>query len=341
MKYLTFAVMLCCSVTLCLAVSFAQAPVAGTAAFGPAPLTGPGGPVVGAGCFPSCSHADPGLLSPRFFVGWSRNASSIKLGATASAYVDEINNMYGDGSIVWSTNGLWLGVSLPWQISDRFATDLQGWYFVPANKHVEVSASGTTLSDGDPSSGSIRGNLNVSTTWFACDLEGSYWTHAHFAVLAGVRYDYLQGTISLPQSLQDIANNDLPGFRAKLDLNLNSFFPSGGFKSLRPAGQGSLTFSVKGFPWAVSVADVHPKSGYFAEVFCSYDVMPSLNFSLSLFGKAQVAHAVFEELSQVGNIFNKDLSIPPETPVNQSLPVTWQQYIIGGAATFYFNLSMP
>lgn len=341
MKYLTFAVMLLFSVTLCPAASFAQVPFAGTAPSGSAPWNASGSSLAGAGCFPSCSHPDPGLLAPRFFAGWSPNASSIKLGATASAYVDEINNLYGDGSIVWSTNGLWLGLSLPWQISDRFGMDLQGWYFVPGNRHVEVSASGTTLNEGDPSSGSIRGNLNVSTMWFASDLEGSYWAYAHFAVLAGVRYDYLQGTISLPQSLQDIANNDLPGFRAKLDLNLNSIFPYVGFKSLLPAGQGSLTFSVKGFPWAVSVADVHPKSGYFAEVFCSYDVMPSLNFSLSLFGKAQVAHAVFEELSQVGNIFNKDLSIPPETPVNQSLPVTWQQYIIGGAATFYFNLSMP
>lgn len=59
---------------------------------------------------------------------------------------------------------------------------------------------------------------------------------------------------------------------------------------------------------------------------------------MSLFAKADVAHAVFDQLSQVGNIFGKNLPVPQNISVEQSLPVTWHQYLIGGVATLKFEL---
>ncbi|MBI4965290.1 MAG: hypothetical protein HY913_18585 [Desulfomonile tiedjei] len=319
------------------ATSFAQAPVTGTTPFNYPPSTLARDASASVGWFGSYAQLDPALRGPRLFAAWSPNASSIKLAATANAYGDANNNAYGEGTVEWSTNGLWLGLSIPVQVNERLSVDLQGWYFVPGNKHIEVSGQASGLNNGVFQSGSVSGNLDIKTTWFAIDLEGCCRTSSGFAILGGVRYDYLQGTITAPDPLEALLVNQFPGLRAKLDVNLNSIFPYLGVRSTLSTGLGSLTFSAKGFPWAISVADVHPKSGYFAEVFFSYDVIPSRDLSLCLFAKADVAHAVFDEFSQVGNIFNKDPSAPQNISLDQSLPVTWQQYLIGGVATLNFG----
>jgi hypothetical protein len=222
------------------------------------------------------------------------------------------------------------------QFNERLAADLQGWYFFPGNKHVEVSGRASGFNDGVFQSGVVSGNLDIKTTWFAIDLEGCCRASSQFAILVGVRYDYLQGTISAPDPLDALLVGQFPGLRAKLDINLNSIFPYLGARTSLSNGLGTLTFSVKGFPWALSVADVHPKSGYFGEVFFSYDLIPSSDLSLSFFAKADCAHAVFDEFSQVANIFNKDPSAPQSLSLEQSLPVTWKQYYIGGVATLNF-----
>ena len=338
MKNLGIAVMVVCFVAVCVANASAQAPLVGAGPFGVPLSTGPGDTRVVAGWFGPNAETGPTLFAPRLFAAWSPNSSSIKLAGTGSAYGDASNNAYGEGAIQWSTNGLWLGLSLPVQINSRLSTDLQAWYFFPGQKYVEVFGRGSELDGGNPSSGNISGNLNIDTTWFAVDLEGSYRTSADFAILAGVRYDYLQGTISLPESLGDIIIGAYPALRSKLDINLNSIFPYVGLRSRYSTAQGSLTFSVKGFPWAISVADVQPESGYFAELFCSYDVVPSSDFSLSLFAKVDIARAVFNDFSKVTNVFNKDPAAPQDVLLDQSLPITWQQYLIGGVATLRFGL---
>lgn len=338
-KHLSIAVMVFGCVVLVAANSCAQGPASESMPFRGMLSTDYMGSGLSAGA-PACGPCEPkGRLAPRVFVGWSPNASSIKLAASASAYLDPSNNLYGEGTMQWSTNGLWLGVSLPLAINDRLSADLQGWYFVPGNRHVEVSARGSIINGDEPESEGLSGNLNISTLWCAADLEGSYRTSPDFSILAGVRYDYLQGTISLPQSLDQIVAATYPGLRAKLDINLNSLFPYVGFRTFVAVAAGSLNLSVKAFPWAVSVADVHPTSGYFVELFGSYDVMPWRDVSLSVFAKADFAHAVFEDRTQVAHIFDRDPSAPENTSVQQSLPVTWQQFMVGGLATMYFDLS--
>jgi hypothetical protein len=231
-----------------------------------------------------------------------------------------------------------VGLSVPVQVNERLSADLQGWYFFPGNRHIEVSAQGSGLGNGRFTSQSVSGNVDVDTTWFAIDLDCSCRTSSEFAVLAGVRYDYLQGTISLPDPLEAMVLSQFPGLRAKLDVNLNSIFPYLGFRSSLSNAQRSLTLSIKGFPWALSVAKVRPQSGYFAELFFSYEVIPSRDFSLCFFAKADMAHAVFNEFSQVASVFGKDPSAPQNISLEQNLPVTWQQYLIGGVATLNFGV---
>lgn len=287
-----------------------------------------------------CGWCEPKeRFTPRIFVGWSPNASSIKLAATASAYLDPSYGLLAESTIEWSTRGVWLGLSLPLPINERLSADLQGWYFFPGNRHVEISARASLFTEEDALSAALANNPNISTRWCAADLEGSYRTSPGFSILAGVRYDYLQGTISLPQSFDQLLPVVYPGIRSKLDVNLNSLFPYVGFRTLVSVPAGSLNLSVKAFPWAVSVADVRPTSGYFAELFCSYDVMPLRALSLSVFAKADIAHAVFQDLTQVAYVFNAEGSIPENAPVQENLPVTWQQFILGGLATMYFDLS--
>ena len=319
--------------------SLAQAPVTGTMPFNYPQSTLLADVGVGADLFGSLTRLEPALYPPRLFVAWSPNASSLKLAATANVYGDALNNGYGEGTIEWSTNGLWLGLSLPVRVNERLSADLQGWYFVPGNGHIAVSGRASGLNNGVFQSGAVSGNLDIKTTWFAIDLEGCCRASSGFAILAGVRYDYVQGSITAPAPLEALLDGHFPGLRAKLDLNLNSIFPYLGARSIFATGLGSLTFSAKGFPWAISVADVHPKSGYFAEVFFSYDLVPSRDFSLSFFAKADWARAVFEEFSQVANIFNKNPSVPQNLSLQQTLPVTWQQYLIGGVATLNFGFS--
>ncbi len=282
---------------------------------------------------------EPSLQSPRLFAAWSPNASSIKLAATINAYGDASNNGYGQGTVEWSTNGVWLGLSIPVQVNERLSADLQGWYFFPGNRHIEVSGVASALINGVFTSGGVSGNVDVDTTWFAIDLEGCFRASSEFAVLAGVRYDYLQGTVTLPGPLEAMVISQFPGLRPKLDVNLDSIFPYLGFRSSLSTAHRSLTLSIKGFPWALSVAKVRPQSGYFAELFFSYEVIPSTDFSLCLFAKADMAHAVFNEFSQAANVFGKGPSVPQNINLEQSLPVTWQQYLIGGVATLNFRLS--
>lgn len=290
------------------------------------------------GMFGSLLQSESSLFAPRLFGAWSPNSSSIRLSATANAYEDANNSGSGEGILEWSTNGVWLGLSLPMQINRLLSLDVQGWYFFPNNKHVEISGQATGVMNGQFGSESVSGNLDIQTTWFAIDIEGSVRVSSEFSILAGVRYDYLQGTITAPDPLEALLLSQFPGLRAKLDVNLNSIFPYLGAKYSISTGQGSITFALKGFPCAISVAEVHPTSGYFGEVFCSYEVSPKKDFSLSLFAKADAAHAVFEECSQVANIFNRDPSVQQNTRVDQSLPVTWQQYMIGGVGTLNFGL---
>ncbi len=338
MKNAGIAFLVLSFLAICMANSFAQAPLTGVTPFNYPQSTLSGDTGVTAGWFGSYLQLEPSLHSPRLFAAWSPNASSIKIAPTANAYGNALNNGYGNGTLEWSTNGVWLGLSIPAQVNKWLSADLQGWYFLPSNRHIEVSGVASGFLNGVFTSGGVSGNVDIDTTWFATDLEGCFHASSEFAVLAGVRYDYLQGTITLPGPLEAMVLSQLPGLRPKLDFNLDSIFPYFGFKSSLSSGQHSLTLSIKGFPWAISVGDTHPKSGYFAEAFLSYKVVPSRDFTLSLFAKADVAHAVFDQLSQVGNIFGKNLPVPQNISVEQSLPVTWHQYLIGGVATLKFEL---
>ncbi len=67
-------------------------------------------------------------------------------------------------------------------------------------------------------------------------------------------------------------------------------------------------------------------------------MIPTRDFSLSFFAKYDVEHAVFDELSQVGDIFNKNPFIMQNISLQENLPVTWQQYLIGGVVTLNFWL---
>jgi hypothetical protein len=323
------------------ASSFAQAPLIGMIPFNYAQSTLSGDASVSSGMFGSFTRVDSALYTPRLFVAWSPNASSIKLAATAGDYLSPYDNVYGEGTVEWSTKGLWLGLSLPIQINERLSADLQGWYFFPGNKHAEVSGRSSGLRGNQPQSLDVGGNLDIKTTWFAIDLEGSCRASSQFAVLAGVRYDYLQGTIRAVGPIEALVVNQFPGLRPQLDVNLNSIFPYLGLRSSLPTSLGALTLSIKGFPWALSVGDAHPKSGYFAEAFFSYDLIPSRDLSLSLIGKADAARATFDELSQAASIFNTDPSAPPNRILKQSLSVTWQQYYIGGVATLNIAFPLP
>jgi hypothetical protein len=321
---------------ICMGNSFAQAPLIGVTPFNYPQSTLSTDTSVSADVIGSYFQVDPALHSPRLFAAWSPNASSIKLAATASDYLGAFDNVYGEGTLEWSTNGLWLGLSLPMQVNERLSVDLQGWYFFPGNEHIEVSGRASGLYHNNPQSIDVGGNLDIKTTWFAIDLEGCCRASAQFAVLAGVRYDYLQGTITGVGPIETLALNQLPGLRPQLDVNLNSIFPYLGFRSSLPIFLGSLTLSIKGFPRAISVGDVHPKSGYFAEAFFSYDLLPSRDLSLSFIAKADAAHASFDDSSQAASIFNQGPYAPQNRILEQSLSVTWQQYYIGGVATLNF-----
>ena len=339
MRKLVIAALASGFLLLCMANSYAQGPLPGIASFDylqqPTVARDAG---LSPGWFGSFAQVEPALHAPRLFVAWSPNISSIKLAATANAYGDAFNNGYGEGTIEWSTNGVWLGLSLPAQVTKRLSADLQGWYFIPGNQHVEAFGRASGLREGDTFADHISGNLDIKTTWFAIDLEGCLHVSKPYGFLAGVRYDYLQGTITLPGPLEAMVVGQFPGVRPKLDIGLNSIFPYVGVKTSLSTGLGSMTFSVKGFPWAISVADAHPKSGYFGELFFSYQVSPVREFSLSFFAKADVAHAAFDEYSQVANVFKKDPSIPQTVGLEETLPVTWRQYMIGGVATVNFGL---
>jgi hypothetical protein len=55
-----------------------------------------------------------------------------------------------------------------------------------------------------------------------------------------------------------------------------------------------------------------------------------------VFGRADVAYAVFEEFSDIANIFGVGPNRPPTLSLEQALSVNWQQFIIGGKIDLNF-----
>jgi hypothetical protein len=159
--------------------------------------------------------------------------------------------------------------------------------------------------------------------------------------IGGLRYDYLQGTISVPGNLEQLIIQQLGfPFRVKLDVNLNSIFPYVGLMYATGSPSNQVSVFVKGFPAALAVSESAPHSAYFGEIGLEYSVRP-LSFddvSVTFFTKANVARAVFKELSDIANIF--DSNVPPVGTValDQSLSVNWIQYYLGGTITFNYDL---
>ncbi|MGO9119266.1 MAG: hypothetical protein ACLQPD_16870 [Desulfomonilaceae bacterium] len=267
MKIRACAVFLLSFLAISNSSSFAQSPFTGAKPFNYPQSTLSKDTRVGTGWFGSFPLLEPAFLPPRLFAAGSPSASSIKVAATANVYADALNNGQGLGNIEWSTSGLWLGLSLPVQVNRWLWADLQGWYFFPSNSHVDVSGQASGLINGVFNSLAVSENLDINTTWFATDLEGSFRVSSDFAVLGGVRYDYLQGTIRLPDSLEALVPSTFPGLRTKLDVSLNSLFPYFGVRRSISTGQGTLTFYLKGFPWAVSVAKGRRSRGILLKCF--------------------------------------------------------------------------
>lgn len=274
----------------------------------------------------------PSTGSPSFFIGWAPNASFISLAASAFA-TDGVDSAQGEGKILWSTNGLWLGLGLPAPLSERFSVSAEGWVFIPGNRHVEAWGRGTSTAYGPAS---VSGNLDIDTAWFAVDLGCSYEAADSFWVLGGVRYDYLQATISAPGALETLIYQEFGPVRAKVDVGLNSIFPYVGLMHRVGTENRNVVMSLKGFPGALSVADARPKSGWFAEFGVECNVNPSDSLSLSAFGRVDTARAVFDEFSDIANIFGVEPDRPPYIRSEQDLAVHWVQYIIGARVTLDF-----
>lgn len=278
------------------------------------------------------THFSPVLDSPALFVGWSPNASFISLSVTGTGY-DGVDAAWGDGKLLWSTNGLWLGIGLPASLNDRLGVLVEGWVLVPGNSNVEASARGARTGE-DPA---ISGNLDIDTTWFAIDVGGSYRVLESTQVIAGVRYDHLDGTMKAPESLERQIFQGVGALRPELDINLNSVFPYVGLSYRIGNRFRNVSATVKGFPAAISVAETHPKQGYFGELSIEASAQPLDSVMLSLFGRADVAYAVFEEFSDVAGIFGREPNRPATVSIEQALSVNWQQFIIGGRIGLNFR----
>lgn len=277
------------------------------------------------------------LLPPKAYFLWSPNSSMIKLSLVGDT-TDGMDSAWGTAELLWSTNGCWLGLSLPVSFYDRLSLTADAWYFLPGNLHIEAAGEGTNTATG---SGGIAGNLNVRTDWFAVELRAAYEMTPGLSFIGGLRYDYLQGTISVPDNLEQLIFQSVGiPFRVKLDVNLNSIFPYVGLMYATGSPSNQLTMFLKGFPAALAVSENAPHSAYFGEIGLEYSVSP-LSFndvSVSFLAKANAARAVFKELSDIVNIFDK--TVPPMGTValDQSLSVNWIQYYVGGTITFNYDL---
>jgi hypothetical protein len=279
--------------------------------------------------------------APKPYVAWSPNVSSIKLSIDVNVLPGQGS---GSGHLEWSTNGLWVGIGLPVSITRRFGLTAEGWYFVPGNRHVMAAGRGFVSRQGLPFY--QEGNLNITSEWFTAELRGAYRIPYGLTLLAGVRYDYLQGTISASSDAERLIVRTVGvPFDAQVDVNLNSIFPYVGLMYNTGVEANRLSISVKGFPAAISASGDTPDRAYFGEIGFEWSFNPlgMRNLALAFFAKADAAHAVFSEVVDVQNAFRASPTVggPFSFRVIESLSLDWKQIFIGSTVTFNFDLPLP
>ncbi|GEM_PF-1775980 len=279
----------------------------------------------------------PRLGFPRLCLAVSPEFSSVKLRPKAESS-DGGDSAYLKGGIEWATNGLWVGLALPATFTTRLSLLVEGWYFLPGASSLTMSGQSTHTADG---TNLISGDLNAKTDWFFTDLQTAYEYSEGFSILAGVRYDYLQGTMTarddLHQWLGNAANSRL---RARIDVNLNSIFPYLGLKFTMKDGRNVIGFFAKGSPMVLQIGQGALHTAYFAEIGMEYSFTLFRHLSLACFAKYDVAHGVFAKLTDVSDIFQRTPPRLGTMTVDQDFTVNWGQFTLGASAAFHFSLPL-
>jgi hypothetical protein len=271
-------------------------------------------------------------------VAVSPELSSIKLRAQAEGS-DGVDSAYLRGGLEWSTTGVWLGLALPASLTNKLSLLVEGWYFVPGSSSVNMSGQSVHTADG---TNLISGDLNAKTDWFSTDLRTAYEYRDGFSILAGLKYDYLQGTMTPRDNLlQWFTNVAPPGLSARIDVNLNSIFPYLGLMYRTRDGRNNIGVFAKGSPFVLQIGQDAPHTAYFAEVGLEYGIILFDNISLSCFAKYDTAHGVFVDLSDATNIFQKTPPPLGTVALYQDLTVHWSQLTLGISAALNFNLPLP
>jgi hypothetical protein len=334
---------------------------------------------------PGIGRIAPRLDCPRFFVGISPALSSIKLDLNASAAATWLGDPstlpvgtrgdLGAGvRLEWKTEGIWFGAAIPLYVSEKLGFVLEGWAFRPFRRTAEmgVNADGELAVPGV--SGTWTGGTGLDldfdvrrSNWYSADFRAEHECYRNLWILAGVRYDYLEGVLKGPGTLNGVAWYAEPGdpastygfgipLNTRLDVNLNSIFPYAGLKSAVGGSTNRLVFVLKGSPLALQIGRDAPYKAYFGELLVDYSsvVGRNSNITIDLFAKFDVAHGVFRSVSDIQGIFNKALLTdelqrlrPLASPfgtnleTNQDLTVHWSQLICGAGVTTNFSIPWP
>lgn len=293
-------------------------------------LTGAGSGVMS---FPGMGRIAPRLDGPRFFVGISPGLSSVRLDLNAAAAATWL----GDPSrlavgtradvraglrLEWKTKGIWLGAAIPLHVSERLGVVLEGWAFRSSNRKatMEVNADVGVVEPGVAGTSTGDATLDLDfdvrrSNWYSLDFRAERECYRNLWILAGVRYDYLEGVLKGPGFLNGVAWVSEAGgstgtygvgipLNTRLDVNLNSIFPYAGLKSTVGGAKSGVALVLKGSPVALQLGREAPYKAYFGELVVDYRSVVGGNddITINLFAKFDVAHGIFKRFSDIEGV---------------------------------------
>lgn len=332
---------------------------------------------------------EPQLGKPRLFAGISPRMSSIKLDLDAYAaliylgippgYIPPPSDIDADAQVglEWKTDGYWLGFSAPLSLSPNLGLNLEGMLFSPFSDIAELDARANVLElwrppfvgTGNKYEGVTGFNVDLEeTTWFSIDLNAERSLLYNLNFLLGVQYIYLQSALWGPDTFRGygvhkILKGNAVAFQqtyvadiplgARVDVDLNSIFPYVGLRSVTKGWSSELSILLKGSPIALKMGRDAPYKAFMAEAELDYRWFGLSNdFSLDIFARYNHARALFDEIGNIGGVFNEDLvEFTPDkydeyaqylrlTEYTNEMSVYWTQLILGAGLTWNFSLDL-
>ncbi len=248
--------------------------------------------------------------------------------------------------------GLWVGLDLPFSITERLYGSLEGGYFIPMSNRASINAGtygrATLIRNGSRRPDLVGSDealeLEGRPSWWFADLGASYSLPEGLAIIAGLRYDTITASTQVVQLSSFLAG--YIGSLPTVDLEVNSVVPYVGLHFRTGGPRRSVGITLKSFPYIFYPSLQGMSDGYFGEFKLEYGGAPEMfpDLFVRVFARGNVIHASFKadapEVITFGNIVPSVPQPMPETMDRSPADVTahWQQITLGVAISLSFAM---